>query len=152
MIHQSHILVCRLIYGHLCCKVKQVVRAALLYKKNPQMARKLYSILFMIRVSKICLDKCNVCEFKNILCPFVEHYVPYRVRPFFTMSRIFYFMYRYHYFMSRCFEIREKYCQQSYLSLHMAAQLYTYTVFAWIKHLKNCQKTIKLRAHGCKKT
>ena len=72
---------------------------------------------------------------KKILCPFAVYYVRYGVRPLFTMSRIYLAdgkraglkvqckvavavkKVKPLYFLSRSFEIREKYCQQSYLSL-----------------------------------
>ena len=46
-------------------------------------------------------------------------------------------MYRWRHFIVPFIEIRENFCQQSYLSLYMATQLYTY---AYVKHLKIVKK------------
>ena len=51
-------------------------------------------------------------------------------------------MYRWRHFKVLLFEIHEKFCQQSYLSFHMATQLYTYTC---IKHLKYCYASILIQ-------
>ena len=75
------------------------------------------------------------CIFFTLWSQAAFHNLPHFSKERDIMLRGFYFMYRHGvftlYFISRSFAIREKNvgdCQQSYLCLHMAAQLYTFTV------------------------